>query len=100
MLKNDPPKRTDPPIGLVERLHPSANILNHSRRWSAANTIPRRVVTPSHRTLASRRPAWAAATAASMVRLLVSRTTVMTIPLMMVGLNANGRVQFGLPTRR
>jgi hypothetical protein len=62
--------------------------------------MPSTTVYPSQRTLADRRPAWAAPTAPSIVRLLVSSTKVMTIPLRMVGSNANGRTQSGLPTRR
>ena len=41
-----------------------------------------------------------AATAPSMVRLLVSRIRVMTIPLMMLGDSGKGAVQLGVPTRR
>jgi len=45
---------------------------------------------PSHFKLAALRPAFAASTAPSMVRLLVSRTKVITMPLMILG--ENGKV--------
>ena len=58
------------------------------------------MVAPSQRTPADARPAWAAATAATIVRLLVSSTTVMTMPFTIVGENANGFVQSGFASRR
>src|SRR5437867_12611637 len=96
MPKNVAPNSGEPPIGFWNRRQPAPIMANHSRRCSAANTIPKSIVTPSQRTPADVRPDCAVATAATMVRLLVSRQQVLVMPFTMVGEKADGDVECGL----
>src|SRR5882762_9816733 len=98
-LKNVAPTRGVPPNGFRNGRHPSPSMDTHSRRWSAANSVPSNIVAPSQRSAAAFRPACAASTAAMTVRLLVSNTTVITMPLAIEGQNAKGCVQSGFATR-
>ena len=99
MLKNVAPTRGAPPSGLRNSRQPSPIMATHSRKCSAANSVPSSIGAPSQRSAVVLRPDCAASTAAMTVRLLLSRTTVITMPLTMVGQIANGRVQSGLATR-
>ena len=99
-VKNVAPKSTGPPVGFFDGLQPSWTRLDHSCRCSAAKTMPSAAVASSQRMHAARRPACAAMTATSIVRLLVSSAVVMMTPFTTVGLNANGRPHAALPTRR